>query len=782
MRSITRVRVVRYIGCCVTALWIGAVLSVEWPTGAVAIAQQAPDTARRVGDKEPVAYIGHGAMFDRSGHEVAPTLSFISQAQAWYRADLTARLTAVQRAELEIFEQSLIQGLAPSPQSQLVINTYVLDWLIGATRTDDGDRLRGKNNLMRSLLQNRLSDVPDLSRPRSPEPFILEPELSNRLSQSAASRSFGDPNPFLISPGVRRRSSSGEDVISTPVQAEMTTGTSGAAYRNLCASNDVPIPPDFGPGSAWVSRGLIPQSKLFIVSGSGAEVLTYQSAAPPGMCVALPRFNTTTNTVSLDGVICLGQSSGKACFWDNEKNGTPFTFQRGASVPFSNFGGGTELRGGTGGICTDCHAGENPYIIHPNTATANTVLGSLASLGLPTFAMSWHEPIVRQQEPTGEIWPENPGPMNAPLSCRGCHVQGGAGRFPHISTATPAYCGTILRQAIEGRTSPPMPATMPPGAPGSLAGSPEMVALLSWCGVAANGDASGRGDPHMTTFNGTNYDFQGAGEFVYLRDGNGREIQARQTPVATAGVISPDPYTGLASCVSVTTAVAARVGKYRVSYQPVISDGLTRGQPVLRVDGKVMQLGPDGIKLGGGAWIGNSPVGTGIEIDAPDMGRLNVTSTWWASQSKWYMNVEVANTRAREGIMGAITPGNWLPALPDGIPMGPRPIALSQRSFDLNRTFADAWRVTDVSSLFDYSPGTSTKTFTDPEWPADRPPCLIKGSSIPPAQGMEPRRAEQLCDGITDKSMRAACIFDVSVTGEPSFANAYFVSQQLRRR
>jgi hypothetical protein len=163
------------------------------------------------------------------------------------------------------------------------------------------------------------------------------------------------------------------------------TGSGGAAYRAECLAAGVPIPPDFGPGSAWVSRGLIPQSSLFIVAGLGAEVLTYQSTSPEGMCVALPRFNTTTNLVELDGVICLGKTTSKVCFWDNEKNGTAFTFTRGDAVPFNNFGGGTELLANAGGVCSDCHAGENPYIIHPDPST---ILGGLAGLGLPTIRLS----------------------------------------------------------------------------------------------------------------------------------------------------------------------------------------------------------------------------------------------------------------------------------------------------------------------------------------------------------------------------------------------------------
>src|SRR5438876_5414946 len=89
--------------------------------------------------KEPIAYIGHGAMFDQKGQEVAPTLGFIREAQAWYRADLVERLTALQRAEFEKYERGLREGLRLDEQSQLVLSAHLLDWLIDAAKTEDRD-------------------------------------------------------------------------------------------------------------------------------------------------------------------------------------------------------------------------------------------------------------------------------------------------------------------------------------------------------------------------------------------------------------------------------------------------------------------------------------------------------------------------------------------------------------------------------------------------------------------------------------------------------------------
>jgi lysyl endopeptidase len=77
-----------------------------------------------------------------------------------------------------------------------------------------------------------------------------------------------------------------------------------------------------------------------------------------------------------------------------------------------------------------------------------------------------------------------------------------------------------------------------------------------------------------------------------LRDGNGLEILTRQTPIATIFNPGPNPYTGLATCVSLNTAVAARVGAHRVTYQPNFSGVPDPSGLQLRVDGVLTTLGP----------------------------------------------------------------------------------------------------------------------------------------------------------------------------------------------
>jgi hypothetical protein len=129
------------------------------------------------------------------------------------------------------------------------------------------------------------------------------------------------------------------------------------------------------------------------------------------------------------------------------------------------------------------------------------------------------------------------------------------------------------------------------------------------------------------------------------------------------------------------------------------------------------------------------------------------------------------------GITGAIVPGSWLPALPDGSSMGPMPGPLHERYVDLYQTFANAWRVTNKSSLFDYLPGTSTETFTMRNWPLENPPCVIPETK--PVKPVSELVAQRACRAITNKKTHSNCVFDVMVTGNLGFAETYLGTQHI---
>jgi hypothetical protein len=300
----------------------------------------------------------------------------------------------------------------------------------------------------------------------------------------------------------------------------------------------------------------------------------------------------------------------------------------------------------------------------------------------------------------------------------------------------------------------------------------------AWCGPTTV-----EGDPHITTADGTHYNFQGAGEFVTLRDADGAEIQTRETPVST-NFIGTDPYDGLTTCVSLNTAVAARVGKHRVTWEPNLNGVPDPAGLQLRIDGALTTLGAQGVELAPGGRVAPQ-AGGALEVDFPDGKTLLVTPQWWASQSEWYLNVDVSHlglvseqgSVSGSGIAGAIAAGSWLPALPNGTSVGAMPAGTPARYATLYRKFGDAWRVSDKDSLFDYAPGTSTSSFTNREWPSETAPCVVRGST--PLQAGSDELAVRACQVVRDKNRHADCIFDVKATGDTTFAKTYLATQRI---
>jgi hypothetical protein len=299
--------------------------------------------------------------------------------------------------------------------------------------------------------------------------------------------------------------------------------------------------------------------------------------------------------------------------------------------------------------------------------------------------------------------------------------------------------------------------------------------------IGAPDDGADNGDPHVHTVDGKSYDFQGVGEFILLRDAEGMEVQARHWPVETANPVT-DPNTGLTSCVSVNTAVAARVGRHRISYQPG-RDGTLE----FYLNGKRASLPREGMDLDThrlSAFAVEDGV-MGLRVDYASQAVLAVTPYFWESQNIWILNVSVSHTHADEGIMGRMPPGAWLPALPDGTSVGSMPATLHERYVALYKKFANAWRVSNETSLFVYAPGTSTKTFTDVGWPAEKPPCKLKpafrvpGATVSTANIPIPA-ARKICRRVGIDELHRDCVFDVATTGDERFAKIYEAEQKLR--
>jgi len=723
--------------------------------------------------QEPIVAAGHGGFFGSDGRQIPVTLGFVAEAQAWYRNRLVSDLTLTQRREFAAYDKRLRVGIKIDRQSELVLQHQSLEWLLANTKSASLKlQTAGKLRALRYAMNWKLPEQGDLQVVKKRETFTLHPDILKRIES------------------LKPKPGGGMRVLKA-------TTNSGQAYINECMAAGVPIPPtinvmDPAGLAGWKSQGFIPQADQFI-EGTPAEVRTYQSTSPEGMCYALPRYiDATLNTAYLDGVICMGKQSSKVCFWDNQwtvpvsdptydplNPVKSFEIPAGTQIPIgvpSTPGGkyqagGKEIEFGPGNVCTDCHAGENPFIIHPksNFATSGAaILWESLAAALPSMAVNRYVPIVAASWPQNQLSQAASSPL--PAQCSGCHIKGSAGRFPHLSNQIPMYCNTVLTQAISG-----VKATMPPSSPGSAATDANTF-KNDWCNNPPNSNAADAGDPHITTTNGIHYDFQAAGEFTALKNADTSfELQTRQSPVLTSFTPGANPHTGLASCVSLNTAVALRVGKHRITYQPTNGTVASAERLQLRVDG--VSVNPaKGVNLGGGNIINKTTAGGEMDLRLAGGTRVVVTPLFWSSQGYWYLDVQVFNTPAREGVMGPILATDWLPRAPDGTSFGPKPASLLDRHVVLNKKFANAWRVNASTSLFEYAAGTSTADFTDTNWPTESgKPCTstsIRGI-IPTVKQPRPDLAEKMCSGIKDKAIHANCIFDVTVMGDAVAAKGH---------
>lgn len=130
-----------------------------------------------------------------------------------------------------------------------------------------------------------------------------------------------------------------------------------------------------------------------------------------------------------------------------------------------------------------------------------------------------------------------------------------------------------------------------------------------------------------------------------------------------------------------------------------------------------------------------------------------------------YLNVKLSLPPARqqvEGLLGSAP--NSDPS--DDLHLSTGEILPSQVTFkQLYQDYGHSWRITQAESLFDYAPGTNTDTFTDRNYPTQK----ITSASLEPAQRAA---AQQICQGqgISDPVLLEACVLDVGVTEDPSFA------------
>ncbi len=215
------------------------------------------------------------------------------------------------------------------------------------------------------------------------------------------------------------------------------------------------------------------------------------------------------------------------------------------------------------------------------------------------------------------------------------------------------------------------------------------------------------GDPHLKSYDGATYSFQTVGEFVLSSANNGQfEVQVRQEP-------QRDDF-------SLNTAVAMRVGGDRLGIYtrgPNNSPVMLNGMPL--VLGERSYFLPSGgtVIRSGRNYLVTWPTGEKVSVDMRSSGGMS------------FMNVSVqifpCSSTSFTGLMGNAN-GLRKDDFDTDRTIGMGSVFAGgtmndqfekERVAFLAKDFANAHRITSFNSLFDYSFGESTLSYTDYSYP-----------------------------------------------------------------
>jgi hypothetical protein len=106
---------------------------------------------------EPFVYVGHGAFFGQDGRQIQLSVSFLENAQAWYRRELSASLSDPLKREFASLEKEWLDGIPAHSQQCLLARQRVLDWLVEHSPDRKNDtRFRSKMSALRAAVNRPL--------------------------------------------------------------------------------------------------------------------------------------------------------------------------------------------------------------------------------------------------------------------------------------------------------------------------------------------------------------------------------------------------------------------------------------------------------------------------------------------------------------------------------------------------------------------------------------------------------------------------------------------------
>jgi hypothetical protein len=315
------------------------------------------------------------------------------------------------------------------------------------------------------------------------------------------------------------------------------------------------------------------------------------------------------------------------------------------------------------------------------------------------------------------------------------------------------------------------PGALPPGltlngSTGQISGTPTAVGPFSFTAQVKDnlGQTSQKGfsitidsdqcvswgDTHITTLDGLHYDFQQVGEWVFARDvttAPNIDVTVRQAPLAGSRKVAGN------------TAVGFKVGTDRVQVS------LTFPGHSTLLNGGALSNATAALP-GGAGIVTDSASAVSVTLPTGEFLKVNV----YSDHLDFTLGLLHARRTHTVGLCGPDTAGTDGSNIAgdftkrDGTVL-PQPLSTAQ----LYSSFGQSWRVLPNSQSTDsqlfYPAGTNTGTFTDFSFPSVQVTVNTLSSTCSAA-------ARTTCQtaGVTDATLLDACIVDVCVTGNNSYA------------
>lgn len=219
------------------------------------------------------------------------------------------------------------------------------------------------------------------------------------------------------------------------------------------------------------------------------------------------------------------------------------------------------------------------------------------------------------------------------------------------------------------------------------------------------------GDPHMVSFDGARYSFQTVGEFVLTKSSKGDvEVQTRQRP-------QNDDF-------SLNTAVAMNVGGDRLAIYAEDYPDADYSTPV-RLNGQSLRLTGSTYFLDHGGTIQKSGQSYFVHWPNGESAEVKMRSSGGMAFMDVSVNILPCVVSNYSGVLGNANgierddfdPGFVVPRSAFEDPFNDDNYINRERQAYIAKAIADRYRVTDFTTLFDYSIGRNTESFTDRSFP-----------------------------------------------------------------